>query len=342
MVRHDPDRYRAAERRLIEHHGIEVHEHVVPAGAAGGAVRVLETGSGPATLFVHGSPNAAATWLGLAAQLPGRRCLMLERPGAGLSEPVTWTDHRAQTAQIQAAVLDHLGVDEVDAVGSSFGGLYVLNLAHACPERVRRVLLVGAPGGLASLPYPAVIRGLSLPIPGFVLARALKPDADGAREMFEQIGHGESVRSGAIAPVEFEWYSALLRHTDTLPSLAREVRAIATPLGYRAGASWTNRQLAGLVTPIDLLWGDRDPFATPAQADALAAAIGARVTHHPSMGHLPWFDDPARIADEVEATFMVAPREGAGAPRPVSRPSAGAADFLTEPGFVRQDGSRAR
>jgi 2-hydroxy-6-oxonona-2,4-dienedioate hydrolase len=320
MVRHDPDRYRAAERRLIEHHGIEVHEHVVPAGAAGGAVRVLETGSGPATLFVHGSPNAAATWLGLAAQLPGRRCLMLERPGAGLSEPVTWTDHRAQTAQIQAAVLDHLGVDEVDAVGSSFGGLYVLNLAHACPERVRRVLLVGAPGGLASLPYPAVIRGLSLPIPGFVLARALKPDADGAREMFEQIGHGESVRSGAIAAVVFDWYSALLRHTDTVPNLAREVRAIATPLGYRATASLSGRQLAGLARPIDLVWGDQDPFATPAQADATATAIGARIAHHAGMGHLPWMDDPVRIGDELEEILGTVPPERlASVPAPAGR-----------------------
>lgn len=342
MARHDPDAYRLAEGRLIEHHGIAVREHLVPVGPGGGAVRVLETGSGPGTLFVHGSPNTAAAWLGLAARMPDRRCLMLERPGAGLSEPVRWTDHRSQTARLQASVLDHLGLDQVDAVGSSLGGLYVLNLADAHPERVRRVLLVGAPGGLTALPYPAVIRGLSLPIPGFILARALRPDVDGAREMFEQIGHHDAVRSGAIAPVELEWYSALLRHTDTLPNLAREVRAIATPLGYRAGASWASRQLAGLVPPIDLLWGDRDPFATPAQADALATAIGARVTHHPSMGHLPWFDDPARIADEVEAAFRVPPREGAGAPRPVARPSAGSAAFRTGTGFVRRDGSRAR
>lgn len=320
MARHDPDRYRAAERRLIEHHGVEVREHVVPAGAAGGAVRVLETGSGPATLFVHGSPNAAATWLGLAARLPGRRCLMLERPGAGLSEPVAWTDHRAQTAQIQTAVLDHLGVDDVDAVGSSFGGLYVLDLARAHPERVRRVLLLGAPGGLTSLPYPAVIRGLSLPIPGFVLARALKPDADGARDMFAQIGHGESVRSGAIAPVVFDWYSALLRHTDTVPNLAREVRAIATPLGYRSTASLSDQQLAVLARPVDLLWGDQDPFATPAQADATAAAIGARIAHYPGMGHLPWMDDPVRIADAMDAILGSPPQEvPASVPSPAGR-----------------------
>ncbi|MDH5242830.1 MAG: hypothetical protein OEX05_02745, partial [Chloroflexota bacterium] len=75
MARHDPGLYRPAEDRLVEHFGIDVREHRVPVGDAGRFVRVLESGSGPATLFVHGSPNAAATWVGLAAQLSGRRCL---------------------------------------------------------------------------------------------------------------------------------------------------------------------------------------------------------------------------------------------------------------------------
>ncbi len=307
MARHDPGLYRPAEDRLIGHYGVEVREHLVPTGADGHTVRVLETGSGPATLFVHGSPNAAATWLGLAALLPDRRCLMLERPGAGLSPSMPWTDHRAQTVQIQSAVLDHLEVREVDTVGSSFGGLYVLNLALARPERVRRVLLIGSPGGLASLPYPAVIRGLSLPIPAFLLARALRPDSSGAREMFAQIGHDESVRAGAIPPVVFDWYSALLRHTDTLPNLAREVRAIATPVGYRARATLAPRDLAGLSRPVDLVWGGRDPFATPAQADAAATVMGARVEHHPGLGHLPWMDDPALVADSMRALLGPAP-----------------------------------
>jgi len=316
MARHDPERYRLAERRLIEHYGVQVREHSVPVGPDGGVVRVLETGSGPATLLVHGSPNGAATWLGLAAQMPGRRCIMLERPGACLSEPVAWTDHREQTARIQASVLDHLGVDEVDAVGSSFGGLYVLNLARAHPERVRQVLLIGSPGGVTSLPFPAIFRGLSLPVPGFVLARALKPDTDGARDMFKEIGHEASVQSEAIPPVVFDWYSALLRDTDTMPNLAREVRAIATPLGYRARATLTDQQLTEIGSSIDLLWGDRDPFATPAQADATAAAIGARITHQPEMGHLPWYDDPGRIAEALETIFGTAPRA-----KPAARPA---------------------
>jgi pimeloyl-ACP methyl ester carboxylesterase len=310
MARHDPGLYRPAEDRLVEHFGIDVREHRVPVGDAGRFVRVLESGSGPATLFVHGSPNAAATWVGLAAQLSGRRCLMLERPGAGLSEAMAWTDHRTQTARLQSAALDYLGVDRVDAVGSSFGGLYVLNLARAHPERVRRVLLIGSPGGVASLPYPAIFRGLSLPLPGFVLARALRPDADGAREMFSEIGHGESVNAGSIPPVVFDWYSALLRHTDTLPNLAREARAIGTPRRYRASSTLTDRDLAQLRPPVDMLWGDRDPFATPAQADATAAAIGARIDHRPGLGHLPWYDDPRLVADAMEALFAAPPQGG--------------------------------
>jgi 2-hydroxy-6-oxonona-2,4-dienedioate hydrolase len=307
MARHDPSAYRPAEEQLIDHLGLAVTEHRVPVDDRAAVVRVLETGSGPAMLFVHGSPNAAATWLGLAAELPHRRCILLERPGAGLSDPVEWRDHRAQSTEIQRAVLDHLGVGEVDAVGSSFGGLYVLNLAAAHPERVRRVDLLGSPGGVKGLPFPKVFRGLALPIPRFVLERALKADERAARSMFAQIGHEGSVRSGAIPPVVLTWYAALLSHTDTVPHLAREARAIGTPRGYRRGAALSDADVAAVAAPIHLLWGDRDPFAAPDQADLFAAATGASIEHLPGAGHLPWFDDAALVAERLTRVAGIEP-----------------------------------
>lgn len=81
-----PDRYRATERALFADAGIEPTEQWHDL-AAGTCVRVLEHGTGAPVLFLHGGPNAAATWAYVAAATRGVRCVLLDRPGCGLSEP---------------------------------------------------------------------------------------------------------------------------------------------------------------------------------------------------------------------------------------------------------------
>ena len=74
-------------------------------------------------------------------------------------------------------------------VASSFGGLYAYNFALAHPDRVRRLIQMGAPTGPTILGLPTMLRLLSMPIPVFILKNALRPDAAKARDMFGEIGH---------------------------------------------------------------------------------------------------------------------------------------------------------
>lgn len=299
--------YRAAEQRLSDLYGVQIREHVVDVETPDTSVRVLELGAGDPIAFIHGSPNNAATWIPLAAQLPDRRCLLIERPGAGLTPPLArWSNHRSESAATITAVVDHFGLDETDLVGSSLGGLYAYNFAIQHPDRVRRLIQMGAPAGPSILPMPPIFRFLSLPIPSVILNKALRPDTDGARKMLAQIGHDTSIEAGTIPNVVFEWYSALLCHTDTLEHLVREIRAIATPLGYRSRTKLRDEALAGLAVPTLYLWGNDDSFAKPDQADTLSALTpGATIEHFDSSGHILWYDDPRLIAERVGA-FLAA------------------------------------
>jgi pimeloyl-ACP methyl ester carboxylesterase len=295
--------YRASETALASAFGVEAVEHSVHLPGLGASIRVLEIGSGDPVVFIHGSPNNAATWIPLAAELPDRRCLLLERPGAGLSEPLPgWTDHRVQSAAIVAAVADHFGIAEAHLAGSSFGGLYAYNFALAHPARVPSLIQLGSPAGPALLGMPAIFRFLSLPLPRFLSKRALRPDAEEAEKMFRQIGHAAAIDKEAIPDVVFEWYSSLLCNTDTAAHLLGEIRAIASPLGYRAGAKLDEDALGSLRPPLLYLWGDEDGFSGPDRADSLAALTpGATIEHFPSFGHVLWYDDPARIAERIRA-----------------------------------------
>ena len=48
-------------------------------------LRVQELGDGPPILFIHGANTSGTSWATLAAKLPSFRCLLLDRPGTGLS-----------------------------------------------------------------------------------------------------------------------------------------------------------------------------------------------------------------------------------------------------------------
>lgn len=302
MSRMNPTAYREMEGRLCSEYGIEVNEHALEVGSLATSVRVLEVGAGEPVIFIHGSPNGAATWIPLTSHLRHRRCLLVERPGAGLSSPAAdWGDHRTASIAVVDAVASQFGLDQVDLAGSSFGGLYAYNFAMAHPERVRALIQLGSPAGPTALGMPGIFRFLSLPLPRVMVSRALRPDVAEARKMYTDIGHGVAVSSGAIPDVVFEWYASLLNHTDTVEQLNREIRAIATPLGYRHSGKLEDSAIAAIATPLLYLWGDRDTFATPASADHLAALTpGARIEHFTDFGHVLWYDDPALLAERID------------------------------------------
>ena len=308
MSRLNESMYRDLERKMFAHYGVEVREHLVHIEKPDTSVRVLEIGSGRPIVFIHGSPNNAATWVPLAAELTDRRCLLLERPGAGLSTPVRrWTDHPTESAAVLQSVADHFDLDRTDLVGSSFGGLYAYNFALARPDRVDKLILMGSPGGPSVLGIPTIFRFLSIPLPRFVVNRALRPDSKEARKMFVEIGHRVAIDRDLIPGVVFEWYSTLLNHTDTVEHLLREIRAIATPLGYRPAARLDDAALGGIAGPILYLWGDEDAFAEPGKGDALAAlSPRAKIEHFEGFGHLLWYDNPTLIAERTE-TFLRTP-----------------------------------
>jgi 2-hydroxy-6-oxonona-2,4-dienedioate hydrolase len=81
------------------------------------------------------------------------RCLVLEFPGFGVSDP---TDQHPMVAAPAAVLrfLDALELTRVDVVGNSMGGIVGLQVAAAHPERVRRLVTIGGIGRNIVSPGP--------------------------------------------------------------------------------------------------------------------------------------------------------------------------------------------
>lgn len=300
----DAARYREAERQLWSRLGADPREHRIDVRRDGVGVRVQEVGAGPPVLFLHGGPNAGSTWAHLAAALLHRRCLLLDRPGTGLSDPLPHPVRpetlAAELSAVVLGVLDALDVDAVDIVASSFGGWLALQTAHRAPERVRRMVQFGCPALLEGSRVPAFM--LLGTRPGVrQLVAALPPTAASARWMLRQIGHGRTIDGDRLPEGLLEWRLALERHTDTNRHDMAMVAALTRGGRMAPAALLTDALLRTISTPTHWIWGLDDPFGGGEIARHVDAVMPVSTRElWPGAGHLPWFDDVARAVDAVD------------------------------------------
>ncbi|RAY13353.1 alpha/beta hydrolase [Actinomadura craniellae] len=128
-----------------------------------GVLRYHEAGEGPPLLLLHGSGPGVTGWRNfrgnLAAFAEHFRCLVLELPGFGVSDP---TDRHPMVAAPGAVLrfLDGLGLHQVDVIGNSMGGIVAGQVAMAHPDRIRRLVTIGGLG--ANLLSPGPGEGINL------------------------------------------------------------------------------------------------------------------------------------------------------------------------------------
>lgn len=131
----------------------------------GTRLRMIDTGRGPAVVFIHGLSASMYAWRHqlepvLAA---GHRVIAYDNRGFGFSERSDTGYSNADYAGLLVALLDSLGVGDAVLVGHSMGGAIALETALLSPNRVRGVVLMG-PAGL----LPRAVGMLRSPVVGGV------------------------------------------------------------------------------------------------------------------------------------------------------------------------------
>lgn len=293
-------RYRAAERALWSHYGLEPTERFIDLDSPGVRLRVLEVGSGEPVLFVHGTGGIGPYWAPLVRELRGFRCLMLDRPGWGLSSPIDYSQHEYKTvvADVLSGVLDGLGVDRAHLVGASIGDVWALRLAARLPSRVGRIVLLGGGPLLPDVPVPGIIKLIASPI-GTIMVRL--PEKPGrVRSILRRIGHGASLDAGRIPDEYIEWRATLGRETDSMRNERDMVRSIVGGRAFRPGLTFEDAELAAIGQPTLLVYGTEDPTGPIELWKRFVSLLPQGELHLvDDGGHLPWLDDPSQVATEV-------------------------------------------
>lgn len=300
------ERYRQAERGLWESVGAHPTERRVALERTGASVRIQEVGRGHAVVFVHGVSNSGTSWASLAARLDGFRCILIDRPGCGLS-PRLDTDLTDMTRfdtfadDLLVDVLDATEIAEAHLIGTSFGGYFVLRTAAAHPKRVNRLVALSWSFGAPMESLPLVVRIGMQPLLGR-LATKIRPTERMARSMLRQIGLRQAVDSGRFGPVEMAWFLSLLRDTDTMRNEIDAMPRVVTVRGFNDETLLPPSLLARVAAPAYFLWGEDDPMGGAEIARQFVRQLpNAELELMPGAGHAPWMDDPDHVAQRVGA-----------------------------------------
>lgn len=295
-------RYRASLERLLDQFGVDASSTFAMTGDPIGRVHYLDTGgSGDPVVFLHGAGSSAADWVPLLPHVD-RRCLVLERPGHGLSDQFDHSElaFRAFSRRLVAGFLDAVGVDAATFVGNSYGGWHALTYAAAAPDRVSRLVLLGAPFGTAR-DVPGIVRSLSLPVLNeFAYRMTVTDGVEAAREVYGRIN---VVDPAELPDCFFECHSASTHapgRRETLLSLFEStvgLRGADPGLLLRPDA-------VEVECPTLFVWGDADYFHPPSAGRPVVQAVPDATSHElPDVGHMPWLE-PGTETSEVVASFV--------------------------------------
>jgi len=291
------DEYLKAEARLWEHVGVAPTERRVQL-PSGGQLRVQEVGEGPPFVLIHGGSIAGASWCLLVAALKGVRCIVIDRPGCGLSDPIVGgpigdlDGLKAYADRLVPDLLDALELDQAAIGCTSYGSFFGFRGAAAAPSRVTRLVqyswLIGAPSEGA----PLTVRIGALPGMQELMLRMPMPRAM-IKTALKQFGLGNAIDSGAFDDVMLDWVYNLFKHTDTMANENRSTPELFTPIkGQNRDVHLTDELLAKLTMPVLFLWGEDDPNGGAVIGREFAPRLpNSELVIVPGAQHAPWIDD---------------------------------------------------
>lgn len=251
-------------------------------------VRTFEGGSGPLLVLIHGFGGAAWNFAEVAPLLPGRRLLIPDLPGHGLSEPLP-APTIAGFADVVAGLVD----EPAGVVGHSMGGVVALRLAERRPDLVRGLVLA-APAGISSSTRTAEITlGLAgLVQPGRIAGR--RADRIARSRRLKRLVFGRYEVSNADLLTE-RMVHGFLRgptlHTDALGA------------GLALARDDPRQDLERVRCPALVLFGGRDKQVPLDDGFEYARRLGAPLRVIADCGHLLIGERPDACAKAILATL---------------------------------------
>ncbi|MBA3334125.1 MAG: alpha/beta hydrolase [Acidobacteria bacterium] len=250
--------------------------------------------SQPKMILVHGYTASTYVWGAVAPKLAGEgfHVIAIDLLGFGYSDKPAWFEYSiASQARVLEQFMNRLGIGRATLVGSSYGGAVAATVALDYPERVEKLVLVGAVCN-DEAKTNGILRFVSMSGVGEILSPFL---IDSRRFL-------KSRMRRTIAPSNHH-----LITEERLDAVSRPLRAKNAHNSVLTSArNWNASRIeadAHLINqPTLLIWGENDTIIPIHNAQRLYDSIvHSRLVVLKDCGHVPQEENPERFVELVSS-----------------------------------------
>jgi haloalkane dehalogenase len=263
--------------------------------------RVIDRGSGPAVLLLHGNPDNADEWANVIAILADRhRCIAPDLPGYGTTDrteplPAGWSYTIDNQVAFVDELLAELGVGDVTLVVHDIGGIMGVPWAARSVRRLRGVIYTNTVAYPDWEWFPVAKMWGSHKLADRVRAN-LMMHALGARR-----GRLFARRFGQqhpqLGPRELSRFTADFAMNPVAKRTTLAQFKLLTAPRFFAGYDAMLKDIAA-ATPTRAVWGLADPYVPDERAPQLFAA---KLDRLPEVGHWVPIVAAKQVAEHIVA-----------------------------------------
>ena len=245
----------------------------------------------PPVILIHGFISSNLVWSGVLLPLAraGCRAIAPDLPGYGYSEkPADAQYSIGEQAQAVIGLMDRLQIKRATIVGASYGGAIAATMALDYPERVEKLVLVGAVTN-DDPKKKFLLRVSCLPLVGDITTPLFLGSRWILRKRMENMYRrlGRPINEKMVASRHH-----LLETANAHRAMIRTAR--------RWAANRIQREASLIRQPTMLVWGDQDDHIPIKDAFRLRDAMpNARLIVFRNCGHLPPAEYPEKFVELV-------------------------------------------
>ncbi len=245
----------------------------------------------PPIILIHGFISSNLIWSHVLRPLAeaGFRAIAPDLPGYGYSDKPADAQYTiAEQARAVIGFMDRLGIAKAVIAGASYGGAVAATIALDFPERVEKLILVGAVTN-DDAKRKFLLRVSCLPLIGDVATPLFLGSRWILRKRMEDMYRrmGRPINEKMVASRHH-----LLETANTHRAMIRTAR--------RWSANRIEREASLIRRPTLLVWGDQDTHIPIENAFKLRDAIPkSKLIVFRNCGHLPPAEAPAKFVEAV-------------------------------------------
>jgi len=273
---------------------VGIHRRVAVNGVG---LHVVEAGSGPPVLLLHGFPEFWYSW---RHQLPavaaaGYRAVAPDLRGYNESDkpPGVESYRPSKVVGDVAGLIEYMSAGPAVVVGHDWGGVIAWLLVMRRPDLVRALVVMNAPHPATFMKELPHARQLLRSWYMFFFQLPWFPEALLRFQNFRMLGHTfrrQPERPGAFTPADVRRYKEALAKPGALTAAVNNYRAA---FRYRREGERVFRPVRG---PALGIWGERDSYLNPHVLDGLPLwAPDAQLVRLPQVSHWVQNDAPGDV-----------------------------------------------